>query len=78
KPQSKDWGFFRFGYPTYLNLISILKSCIERQTSLFAMLSKPCHERVDAQFCVVSAVSSSSFEPLCLTYQSFLYYYLES
>ncbi|CDT98025.1 hypothetical protein VDIAB_30344 [Vibrio diabolicus] len=46
--------------------------------SSLAMLSKPCHERVDAQFCVVSAVSSSSFEPLCLNYQSFLYYYLES
>ena len=41
------------------------------------MLSKPCYEGSGTQFCVVSAVSSASFEPLRLTYQSFLYYYLE-
>ncbi|HHF2873942.1 TPA: hypothetical protein ACPJ0A_004225, partial [Vibrio diabolicus] len=70
KPQSKDWGFFRFGSPTYLNRISILKSYIERQTSLFAMLSKPCHDEVlrnSVRFLLNRVpVSSASFEPLCL------------
>ncbi|HHX8521429.1 TPA: hypothetical protein ACVO3F_002976, partial [Vibrio diabolicus] len=59
-----------FGYPTSLNRISILKPCIERQASLFAMLSKPYHDeliRNSVLFLLNRVpVSRASFEPLCL------------